>query len=481
LLEDEPTPGDFVSYQLARDYYKSCIDEEKREDLGIQPILYKLKEFGGWPVVEGKKWQQEDSFKWWEWNYKIDGAGYASDVLILVGIVPDSKNTSLRVITIDQASLGMAREYLIKGFEDSDVQHYYKYMVDTAVLLGAQSESALSELKESLLFEISLANITVPKEVRRNASVLYNPTTLGKLPILEALPPSWVTYVQTLFENANNVTINGNEKIILTNLEYFDKLSNLLKNTKTRILANYLAWRTVKSSMSLLNNAAIGIKQAFDKATSGIQELPPLWKRCTNAIGFNNLIGLSSLGVVAGSMYAKNFVDPKTKKSILEMTSYLKKAFKEDILENLDWMDEKTKARALEKLEAMDQFIAYADEYLDKNIVDGLLRNIKISQTDYFENYFNLNQFWKTFKFNHLREQVNRKSWLEHTDIPFADTNYKQSFNSFDIPAGILQGSFYNPNIPNYMLYGSIGAVIGHEITHGFDDMGKQRNGKGKI
>jgi len=144
-------------------------------------------------------------------------------------------------------------------------------------------------------------------------------------------------------------------------------------------------------------------------------------------------------------------------------------------------MDEKTKARALEKLEAMDQFIAYADEYLDKNVVDGLLRNIKISQTDYFENYFNLNQFWKTFKFNHLREQVNRKSWLEHTDIPFADTNYKQSFNSFDIPAGILQGSFYNPNIPNYMLYGSIGAVIGHEITHGFDDMGKQRNGKGKI
>jgi len=136
-MEDEPSPGDFESYQLARDFYKSCTDEEKREELGIQPILDKLKEFGGWPVVEGKEWQQEESFKWWEWNYKIDRAGFESDSLISVANYPDSKNTSWRVITIDQASLGMAREYLIKGFEYSDVQHYYKYMVDTAVLLGA--------------------------------------------------------------------------------------------------------------------------------------------------------------------------------------------------------------------------------------------------------------------------------------------------------------------------------------------------------
>jgi hypothetical protein len=75
-LEAEPSPGDFDSYQLARDFYKSCTDEERREELGIQPILDKLKEFGGWPVVEGKGWQQEDSFKWWEWNYKVERAGF---------------------------------------------------------------------------------------------------------------------------------------------------------------------------------------------------------------------------------------------------------------------------------------------------------------------------------------------------------------------------------------------------------------------
>jgi len=129
----------------------------------------------------------------------------------------------------------LSREYLTKGFEDTEVQHYYKFMVDSAVLLGAESEEALKELKESLLFEIGLANITVPKEERRNASVLYNPTTLGELPILEALPPSWVTYIQILFENADKVTIDDNEKIIITDLEYFNKLSNLLKNTKSEV------------------------------------------------------------------------------------------------------------------------------------------------------------------------------------------------------------------------------------------------------
>ena len=481
LLEDEPSADDFESYQLARDYYKSCTNEEKREELGIQPILSKIKKFGGWPVVGGKEWQQEDSFKWWEWNYKISRAGFESNSLISIDIDADSKNASRRVITIDQASLGMSREYLIKGFEDSDVQHYYKYMVDSAVLLGAEYESALNELKESLLFEISLANITIPKEERRNSSALYNPTTLGELPVLEALPPSWVAYIQTLFEKASKVTIDDKEKIILTNLEYFDKLSTLLKNTKPRTLANYLAWQAVKSSMSTLNQAAQAIKLAYDKAISGVMELPPQWKRCTNDIGFNNIVGLSSLGLVAGSMYVKYFVNQKTKKDMEEMASNLRKAFKEDMIEKLEWMDEETKKKALEKLEVMDQFIAYEDEYLNKAVVDGLHENIKISLTDYFENDLNLNQFWNNFKCNRLREPIDTKSWLEHTDVSVVNAFYKGSANYFQLPAGILQGAYYNPNIPKYMNFGSIGAVIGHEITHGFDDEGKQRNGKGKI
>jgi len=365
------------------------------------------------------------------------------------------------------------------GFEDTKVQHYYKYMVDTALLLGAESESALIELKESLFFEISLANITVPKEERLNASVLYNPTTLGELPILEGLPPSWVDYLQSFNINVNNNKIDKDEKIIVTNLDYIDKLSKLLKNTKSRILANYWAWRTVQSRMLYLNNAALDIVHTYVKATSGVQEIPPLWKRCANRIGFNRNSGPMNLRLIAGSMYAKNFVDPKTKEELLKMASYLKKAFKEEMLEKLDWMDEVTRKKALEKLKAMSQFIAYEDEYLDKNIVDGFHKDIKISPTDFFENDLNLNKFWSIFHNNRLREQKNPKSWLEHTDISSANVNYLENSNTFELSAGILQGTFFNPSIPKYMNFGSIGVGIGHTITLGFDNMGRQRNWKG--
>ena len=452
---------------------------DKREELGVQPILEKLREFGGWPVLDGDKWAAEDTFKWWEWAYKMNNAGFGINSIVSVTIGADDKNSSWNVIGFDQASLGLSREYLIKGFEDKDVQHYYKFMVDTAVLLGAEREFAKSELKESLLFEISLANVNAPKEERRNASNLYNPTILKDVPTFEGLPPSWTEYVQTIFKNADKIKIDENEKVVLTNVEYFEKVSNLLQKTKPRVLANHLAWQASKSVLTYLNEAALKTKQSYDKALSGIQVSAPTWKRCVSVIGFNSLSGSFSLGLVAGSMYVRKFFNPEAKEAMLEMTSYIRKVFKEDILENLDWMDENTKQRASEKLDQMDQFIAYQDEFISKEKVDGLHKDIKVTKTDYLENTLNIIKFWRVFYYNRLREKIDPKSWLEHSDVSVVNAFYSGDANYIEFPAGILQGSFFNAKIPKYMNFGAIGAIIGHEITHGFDDKGKQRNGKG--
>ena len=142
-------------------------------------------------------------------------------------------------------------------------------------------------------------------------------------------------------------------------------------------------------------------------------------------------------------------------------------------------MDDKTKERAHEKHEAMDQFIAYGDEFLDRKIVDEFFINVEISKTDFFENSLTLNKFWRLFKYNQFREPINPKSWLEHTGVSAVNAHYNGGSNNIKFPAGILQGVFFNANIPNYMNFGSIGSIIGHEVTHGFDDKGKQRNGKG--
>ena len=479
LLEAEPSEDDFASYQLARDQYKACVDEEKREELGMKPYLAKLAEFGGWPVVDGDNWGGEETFKWWDWIYKMNEAGLSISPLVTFSIGSDDKNSSYNVLEFDQAGLGLSREYLIKGFDDKDVQHYYKYMVDAAVLMGADTEAAKSELKESLLFEISLAKINQPKEERRDSSKLYNPTTLGEVPTFKGLPPSWTKYVQTLFKMADQVQIDENERVIVANVAYFEKLSGLIAKTSTRTLANYLGWQATKTVLSTLNKDALKIKQTFDKALSGIHSSSPNWKRCVNVIGFNSFAGSFSLGLAAGSMYVRKFFNPKAKEAMEEMATYIRKAFQEDILEKVDWMDEKTRKRAIDKLNKMNQFIGYRDEFIDQETVDGIFEGLEVSTETYFENTLNIIKFWRAFYYNRLREKIDWNSWLQHTDVTVVNAFYSISANFFEFPAGILQGIFFNENIPRYMNFAAIGSIIGHEITHGFDDKGKQRNAKG--
>jgi membrane metallo-endopeptidase-like protein 1 len=172
---------------------------------------------------------------------------------------------------------------------------------------------------------------------------------------------------------------------------------------------------------------------------------------------------------------------PEAKNSMLEMTGYIREAFKEDILEKLDWMDEETKSRAALKLEKMDQSIAYSDEFLDKETVDSLHRDIVLTEDDYFNNSFKLNQFWRIFYLRRLREPVDSKSWIQHKLVAVANAFYMPSQNFMEFPAGILQGVFFNVNAPKYMNFGAIGSIIGHELTHGFDDQGKQRNENGRF
>jgi len=269
ILEEEPSPDDFESYKLARDHYKACVNEEKQNELGIKPLEEKLKEFGGWPVIEGEDWS-DSNYKWWEVYYKLNEAGFDNDILVRLSVEADDKNSTWRIIKLDQAETGLSREYLIKGFEDKDIQTYYKYIVDFAVLMGAPKERAEVEIKQSLLFEIELAKITLPREERRNATQLYNPMLLGEIPT-HGLFPSWTEFVQKMFLPFSSVEINENETVIVQTPEFFKKLSKLLLKTEVRTLANYIGWRASRSVLGLLNEEARNIRQKYRKNLYGLQ------------------------------------------------------------------------------------------------------------------------------------------------------------------------------------------------------------------
>jgi membrane metallo-endopeptidase-like protein 1 len=291
---------------------------------GVRPLLNVLQKAGGWPVLEGNAWTGENSFKWWEWIYSMNNIGLGINGLITFTMGSDDKNSSWRVLGFDQASLGTSREYLVEGFDNQNVQHYFNYMVKSAILLGASEETAKAELKESLLFEIALANISKPKNERRNADSLYNPTTLEELPKYDGFPPSWTNFVQTILNETEDTNVIGSDRVIVTSLEYFKDLSNLINATKHRVIANHLGWQAVRSAMSSLNLEALKIKEAYDKAISGVEKTSPMWKRCVSTVGFGNTAGSFSLGILASSMYIKKFFKPEAKEATLEMTSYLR-------------------------------------------------------------------------------------------------------------------------------------------------------------
>ena len=391
LLESKDTEKCWETDKMSRRWYKACANETHIEELGIQPLLDTLKKLGGWPVLEDDE-NTYESFRWYDQVRKLNAEGLSLNYIMSHYIGTDDKNNSYRVWKLDQTSLGMSREYLIKGFEDKDVQHYYRYMVDTAVLLGADEARAKDELKESLIFEIKLANISAPREERRDANKLYNPTTVGEMDNAEdnpgepCHPPSWEKHLAGLVSEAihykeetkiakpDDIVIDSNEKVIVRNPVFFKDIKDVILETKPKVIANYMAWRVAKSRMGSLNKAAEEIKQQYNKALTGVASSLATWKKCVRSSGFNKY-SYTSGGGAAGSMYVRKYFKPEEKKTVLDMISYIRKSF-ENILEKITWMDDETKIEAQLKLEKMDQFIAYPDELIDQNKVDGLHKGI---------------------------------------------------------------------------------------------------------
>lgn len=481
LLEAEiDDKEDFESEKMAKMLYKSCMDEENLENIGLESMKKMLKEAGGWPVVEQENWNQEN-FNVWKQSVKSLHMGFSGNYLFETSIYSDSKNNTHRVIYFDQPSLGLKKEYWDKGTEEPEVKAYFKYMVDTAVLFGANEDKAREDLEKVWKFEMKLANISSPKEERRNQTKLYNPTTLGEFPKGPGLPESWTGYVKDLlnFEDAK-VDIEDSEKVIIYDKNFFANLSKIMDETDTKTLANYMAWRMVKYSMNYLNKEARVIRRKYQKVLTGVDQEPASWKRCTKKVGFNNLRDSVTMVYAVSSIYARKVFDIEAKSQVEEMAKYLRKAF-DGMLKDIDWMDEGTKVEAKKKLDTMKQFMAYPEEFLDKEKVDGLHEGLVIQPDDYLGNLLRLSKHYTKLNIRKLRQKVDPFDWKEHRYVALVNAFYNPSFNNFEFPAGILQGAFFHPKVPKYLNYGGIGFVIGHEITHGFDDQGRQRDAEGKL
>jgi len=469
LLDTKLSQSDPKPFHLSKSMFKSCMNTEKIEDQGLLPLQKVLERMGGWPVVEGDKWVEE-GFRWFDMVYKFRNVGFSVDYLLDFSVTPDLKNSSLRVLDLDQPSPGLAREYLIKGIEDEYVQAYLAYMKDVAKLLGADEKKAEKEMLDVLTFEIVIANMSLPREMRRDDNKLYNPMTISQLSIIDPKTP-WLEYVNNILTE-DIVQVDDSETIIVDVPSYVKDLSDLLSRTSKRVQANYLMWRAVASSMSYLTEEADKIRLKFSRKITGLAAESPRWKRCVEET-------ISSLPSAVGSLYVSNYFDEASKASADEMVSEIRKQF-DIILDQVEWMDEKTRQNAKLKLKAMSSHIGYPPELLDMTKLEDLYDGLDLGDK-YFENVLNMTIYGTNYAFKKLRKRVDKGDWVRYGRPAVVNAFYSPLENSINFPAGILQGTFFSSERPHYMNYGAIGWVIGHEITHGFDDHGKQYDQDGNL
>ncbi len=196
------------------------------------------------------------------------------------------------------------------------------------------------------------------------------------------------------------------------------------------------------------------------------------WRTCVGA-------AKGSLANAVGSMYVRKYFKEDAKMAALEMVHDIRAEF-DRVLDEVDWMDARTRSRAKAKAEAVVEHIGYPPELLSARKLEDLYAGLELDATHYLGNALNMTVFGTNYAFSKLRERVNKTDWIRHGRPAVVNAFYSPLENSIQFPAGILQGIFFSNDRPRYMNYGAIGWVIGHEITHGFDDQGRQFDMEGK-
>ncbi|XP_077508956.1 neprilysin-2-like isoform X2 [Amblyomma americanum] len=462
LVEEPVRPAEPGFVHKMKHMYQSCLNTTLIDATAEAPLKRVLTAIGGWPVVEGASWNAS-GFNWLDALVQYRSFGYSHDILLDLSVIPDFRNNTRYIIDLDQTSLGLPdRTYLLRGLNDSAVAAYLRLMVDAAQLLGASDRAAAErELRDALLFEITLANYSTPREERRNISKLYNKMPLSDLKKL-APKIDWDKYFNSLLVDP----VAADEPINVVVPEFVQRFESLMETTAPRTLANYMVWRVVLQSYASLSKPWRERLQEFNGVLTGKTRETARWEQCMGSL-------TGSLGIALSSLYVRHFFQEDAKGAALDMVQFIVREFV-TILDGIDWMDEQTRQRARAKAQAIRPYIGYPDELLNDALVEEHYAKVHLKPDDYFENIMRLRKWSTDYAFGQLRKPHIKGEWKKHAQVAVVNAYYNSLENCIEFPAGILQGAFFSKDRPNYMNYGAIGFVIGHEITHGFDDRGRQ-------
>uniref|UniRef100_A0A669QUE3 Membrane metalloendopeptidase like 1 n=1 Tax=Phasianus colchicus TaxID=9054 RepID=A0A669QUE3_PHACC len=441
--------GDREAFQKAKILYKSCMNEKP-------------------------SWSMEEKLS-------IMNSRFNKRVLIDMFVWNDDRDSSRHIIYIDQPSLGMpSRDYYFNGGNYQRVT-YLQFMITIAKMIREDMNISKDdlfvqeEMAKVMELETDIANATTPAEERHDATLLYNKMTLKELQEKFALNVSefnWTFFIQGVMSSVS-VQVDPEEEVVVYGMPYLQELKAIISKYSASTIQNYLIWRLVIDRVSSLSRRFKDARASYRKALYGTTLEEARWRECVSYVN-NNMEN------AVGAMYVRETFAGESKRMVQDLIDKIREVFIET-LDELQWMDEASKAKAREKALAIKEQIGYPDYILeDQNEkLDQEYANLNFSEHNYFENILENLRAGAQKSLKKLRERVDQDIWIIGAAV--VNAFYSPNRNQIVFPAGILQPPFFSKHQPQALNFGGIGMVIGHEITHGFDDNGRNFDKDGNM
>jgi putative endopeptidase len=431
------------------DFYAACMDTAAVEKAGISPIK------PIWAQIDGLKdtKQLPDLLSW------LENKG-VSDGFFEFGVAQDDKDSSKQIAQLFQGGISLPDRdyYIVDSARFKKIrEQYIEHMKKMFVLAGDTPEQAAKEAAAVLKIETAMAQASLSRTDLRQPEKRYHIYTVADF---DKIAPSfnWDSYFK-------QVGIGHFDTMNVGTPDFFKALSGLITSEPIDSWKSYLRWHSLHGNARLLSKAFFDENfDFFSRTLSGQQEPEARWKQCSS-------MSDRALGEAVGQDWVKQNFPPAAKDSMDKLVAALEKSLGDDI-KTLPWMTEDTRKAAAEKLAAIRNKIGYPEKWRDYS-------SVKVDRADLIGNNQHAAVYERNYNFNKLGKPVDEKEW--GMTPPTVNAYYDPSFNDINFPAGILQPPFFDFKIDPAVNFGGIGVVIGHEMTHGFDDEGSQYDGQGNL
>ena len=438
--------------QKLSDLYKLAMDSVRREQEGTAPVMEMIKR-----MEKAKTVQQL-------FDIQLELTSYGGTGFFYAGMGADEKNATQNILSINQGgiTLGQKEYYLDNDEATTKIREAYKqHIVRMFKIFGFSEGTATKKMKNIMKVETALAKVSKSRTELRDPQANYNKMTLGefdsKYPHLQ---------LEKLM-NAKGIESRYIQEMVVGQPDFMAGADIVVAKLTPATYRDYMEWRQIQGASSYLSEQVAQANfEFFGKVLSGRKENYPLWKRATNQVE-------GVMGEALGRMYVEKYFPASSKERMKELVHNLQIALGDRIAAQ-DWMNDSTKVNALLKLNTFYVKIGYPDKWID-------LSKLTIDPTkSYYENMKECSRFWNAWDIEHTAgKPVDRDDWYMTPQT--VNAYYNPTTNEICFPAGILQVPFFDPTADDAFNYGAIGVVIGHEMTHGFDDQGRQFDKDGNM